>query len=345
MDAVLQYRNPRGAGAVLFAILLFSPCAYGRLQSFPSVAKLTEASSTIVVGEVLKVERLGATELPTGDGQHYLGDTMAATIEVVEVLKGKVTHPVIEVDYVQNPDWESGPLTNALSENTRVMLFLKERADKYDFAAPEQASMAMSRDRSALPNLLGPDVYARVIQHLAAPLFSLEDEPQDRVQAIFLIDWEHTQLVMDLYRAALERAPATSDTALRLELLAALVRHKDTSVLPAFSEELFSNHDPVYDNVRSNMILALQQVDAASAEPIFLRAIKLPESGLRTDAIMALKQFPSEAAVDALLDDLDDPDSNTRFQVMEALSFLEHAHTWCPPSGSAESTWGPFLLH
>jgi hypothetical protein len=50
---------------------------------------------------------------------------MAATVEVAEVLKGKVTHPVIEVDYARNPDLESGPLTNALSENTQVLLLLK----------------------------------------------------------------------------------------------------------------------------------------------------------------------------------------------------------------------------
>jgi hypothetical protein len=120
-----EFRNRRSARAVLFTIFLLCPCAYGRLQSLPNIAKLTEASSTIVVGEVLKVERLGVTELSTADDPHSPGDTMAATVEVAEVLKGKVTHPVIEVDYAQNPDRESGPLTNALSENTQVLLFLK----------------------------------------------------------------------------------------------------------------------------------------------------------------------------------------------------------------------------
>lgn len=102
-----EFRNRWSARAVLFTIFLLCPCAYGRLQSLPNIAKLTEASSTIVVGEVLKVERLGATELSTADDPHSPGDTMAATVEVAEVLKGKVTHPVIEVDYARNPTWRA----------------------------------------------------------------------------------------------------------------------------------------------------------------------------------------------------------------------------------------------
>jgi hypothetical protein len=312
------------SAAVLAFALLFLPASRGRISRIPSIGALTQAAPVIVVGEVLKVEQRGVGELTAEDGQHYPAKRMAATVRVDEVPKGDVAGQVLQVDYLQNPDWERGPLTNSLAERTYGMMFLQVTADKYGFAASESSSMPMSRNRAALPQPPGPDVYTRVLQHLAEALFSTEDTSLDRVLAISIITHEASPFVTELFRSALDGPAAASDPNLRLYLLAALVSRKDTSVVPVLEAALFSIQGPRYVNARQNMILALQQIDAATAAPILVRALKLPESELRMYAAMALKQTPGDVAIDGLLAAIDDPDPNAQFQVIEALSYLLH---------------------
>ena len=312
------------SAAVLAFALLFLPASRGRLSRIPSIVALTRSAQVVVVGGVLKVEQRGMGELTAEDGQRYPAKKMAATVRVDEVLKGDVAGQVIQVEYMQNPDWERGPLTNSLTEKTCRMMFLQVTADKYGFAASESSSMPMSRNRAALPQPPGPDVYTRVLQHLAEALFSTEDTSQDRVRAISIIANEASPFVTELFRSALDGPAAASDPNLRLYLLSALVSRKETSLVPDLEAALFSFQDPRYTNARQNMILALQQIDAATAAPILVRALELPESELRMYAAMALKRTPGDVAIDGLLAAIDDPDPDAQFQVIEALSYLLH---------------------
>ena len=152
-----------------------------------------------------------------------------------------------------------------------------------------------------------------------------------------------SSFVTELLKSALADRAAASDPRLHLELLAALVRRKDTSVLPDLVAELFATQDPKYRNDRLNMILALQQIDGAVAAPILIRALK--ERELRATAAQALKQTPPDLAIDALLDVLNDSDPNAQFQVMEALSFLAKQPNWLPTSTTPDASWNIVLDH
>jgi HEAT repeats len=340
-----QHNRVRSAGCLVFALLFFEPASHSRISSIPSLAAMTKSASVIVVGEVVRVDKVGVGDLATSDGRHYAMNRMIATVRIDEVLKGDIASNIIRVEYLENPDWERGPLTNALAEKTYRVLFLTAEADRFGFAAPEQSSMPMSRNRNALPQELGADVYTQVLQHLAESLFSMEDTSQERVQAIFVLTNESSPLVTELFKRALADRSMASEPRLRLELLAAIVRRKDTSVLPDLTAELFASQDPQYRNDRVNMILALQQIDGVVAAPILIRALKLPESELRATAAEALKQFPSDTAIDALLDALPDSDPNAEFQVMEALSHLAKQPDWLPTSTTPDASWNAALDH
>ena len=104
------------SGAVLFVALSFPVFAHSRLFPIPDIAKLTDSSPVIVVGEVLRVVQVGAGEIPMPDRKPYVCENLTAFIRVDEVLKGESANGTIHVNYLHNPNWEEGPLTNGLAE-------------------------------------------------------------------------------------------------------------------------------------------------------------------------------------------------------------------------------------
>lgn len=321
-------------GPLLIGALTCSMLAYCRISSIPSIANLTNSSTVIVVGEVLRVAQVGNGEIPMPDGKPYACESMTAFIRVDEVLKGEMTNSTIQVDYLQNTDWESGPLTNALREGTYLMFFLKTAGEKFAFAAPEQSSMPMSRSRSALSDSAEGDVYTKVLRHLGEGLFDAQASLQERTRTIFVIDFEQSPAVPKMFKEALDSPTARSDRAFRFELLAALVSHKDVSVLADLETALLTNHDDALSQARINMIYALQEVDPSLSGPILIQALKLPESQLRVAAAAALGSIHSDDAIKALFEALDDPDTEVKGRAINSLTGIFHAPQ-CLPTGYA----------
>jgi hypothetical protein len=278
----------------------------------------------IVVGDVLRVVRVGDAEILMPDGKRYACESMTAFVRVDEVLKGDLANGTIQVDYLHNPDWDGGPQTNGLAEGTYLMFFLKPEDETLAFAAPEQSSMPMSRSRSALPDSSEGDVYTQVLWHLGLGLFDEQASSQDKTATIFVIDHERSPVVRNIFRKALDGPAARSDREFRFELLAALVRHKDVSVLPELETALFSDHDVALKNAGGNMISALHQIDASISVPILIRALKLREPEMRVAAAGVLGSAPSKEAIAALFGSLDDPDSEVRRQVINSLTAIFH---------------------
>jgi hypothetical protein len=328
-------RQALRCGPMLIGTLTCSVFAYCRISSIPNIAKLTDSSPVIVVGEVLRVVQVGNGAVPMPDGKPYTCASMSAFIRVDEVLKGKMAYSTIEVDYLQNSDWESGPLTNVLREGTYLMFFLKETdGKKFAFAAPEQSSMPMSRSRGALSGSSDGDLYTKVLRYLGEGLFDEQASSQDRTRTIFVIDSEQSPAVPKMFKEAFDSPAAKSDRAFRFELLAALVRHKDVSVLPDLETALLTNHDVALDIARGNLIYALQQVDTSLSGPILIQALKLPESRLRVAAAAALGSVLSNDAIKALFGALDDPDPEVRGSAINSLTGIFHAPQ-CLPTGYA----------
>jgi hypothetical protein len=268
--------------------------------------------------------RIDTGENSTPAGETYSLDRMTALVSVEDVLKGDISDKTIEVDYPQNGNSENGPPTNSLVEGAWRMYFLKANGDRFAFVASDQSSMPMSHSQNALAKTPAGDLYSRVLQRLAEGLLAENGTSQERIQSIFVIDSEPSPIVVELFKSALAASPARSDRVFRFELIAALVRHKDESVVPELEAALFSNHDPDSNNARLNMIYALQQIDASSSGPILIQALRLPEAAMRGAAASALVRAPSDATVEALLGTLDDPDPEVQLQVIDTLAVLLH---------------------
>ena len=340
----MQRRTHAWSLALVALAIFCAPASRGRISMVRSIASLTAGAQVIVAGDVVKVEQVGVGETVDSAGNRYPAKKMAATIRVDDVLQGDVARAVIRVEYLQSESWEQGPETNALYE-TYALLFLQAEADHYGFSAPDSSWMRMSRNRAAVPRPPGPDAYTRVLQHLAAALFSLEDTSKDRITAIDGFQFEPSPIVTELFKRALDGPAAAVDTDLRLQLQAFLVGCKDTSLVPQVEAALFSSQDARYSHARLSMILALQNVDPATAAPILVRALKLPESELRRYAAIALKRTPGDIAIDGLLAALDDPDRDVQFQAMEALSYLVREFQWRPSAIQQDASWNRCLEH
>jgi hypothetical protein len=319
---------------MLIGTLTCSMFAYCRISSILNIATLTDSSQVIVVGEVLRVVQVGNGEIPMPDGKPYACESMTAFIRVDEVLKGEIANSTIQVGYLQNSNWEGGPLTNVLREGTYLMFFLKTDGEKFAFTAPEQSSMPMSHSRSALSHSSDRDVYTQVLLHLGEGLFDEQASSQERTRTIFVIDFEQSPIVPKMFKDALNCPAARSDYPFRFELLAALVRHKDLSVLPDLETALLTNHEDALNNARGNMIYALQEIDPSLSGPILIQALKLPESQLRVAAAAALGSVGSNDAKAALFRALDDPDTEVRGRAINSLTGIYHA-LQCLPTGYA----------
>ena len=198
-------------GVTLFGTFIFPMFAYCRLFPIPDIAKLTNSSPVIVVGEVLSAVQIGNEEIPMSDGKPYVCATMTALIRVDETLKGEPANGTIQVDYPQNASWESGPLTNVLREGTYLMFFLKPDGEKFAFTEPQQSAMPMSRSHSAASDSSGGDVYTQVLQHLGQGLFDEQASSQDKTQTIMVIDFEQSTAVAKVFKEALDSPAARSD--------------------------------------------------------------------------------------------------------------------------------------
>ena len=339
-----------GTRLLIFGAFVTVPVLRGQTMSMQDIAKLTARTPIILVGEVQSIDRLGDAKIIT-TYRTYPASRMAATVRVDEVLKGDISSRNIRIEYLLGNEFSSsGPISNLLREKTYRMLFLKADEGKYSFTAPVQSWMPMSRDRAALPQPPGPDIYSRVLQHLAETLFSKNATAQDQHDAITLLESERSPVVAELFKNALNCPVAAPGSYLRLQLISVLIgRFKDTTYLPELTNAFFAPQDPKHPTYRGDLIGAVQELQASKARPLLIRALKLPDAWDRASAAMALKRFPSPATIDALLDAVDDPDHVAQFQIMEALSHLLDPFQlrWIPPmqSNAQDSVWKACLNH
>ena len=88
-DCMQFLRQAFRCGPILIGALTCSMSAYCRISSIPNIAKLTDSSTVIVAGEVLRVVQIGNRDVSMPDGKPYTCASMTAFIRVDEVLKEK----------------------------------------------------------------------------------------------------------------------------------------------------------------------------------------------------------------------------------------------------------------
>ncbi len=238
-----------------------------------------------------------------------------------------------------------------------MIVFLQCRLKQCSVTNPEAAGFAVARRTALVPEPPGSGVYLRVLQCIATGLFSdrasqLESKRPAGVAPaeIFVLDHERDPYVGTLFHAALNQPGVADDFELRGQLIAALVRRGDTTVLAELEQVLFSGDPRSNVNARENMVLALQQIDWHLSLPIAARALQSPSAEVRTVAAQSIQNLhmdhyrppPFEMAAPAtrvLLPSVHDTDPQVAFAAMQSLGFLNARLDQRPTSANPDTQW------
>ncbi len=126
-----------------------------------------------------------------------------------------------------------------------------------------------------------------------------------------------------MLKGFLQGKVARNNDFLRSEALAALLRHRDDSVLEDAELELLNGDNAGYS--KSNLMFALTRaVSPSRSTPDLEKALLQPDTRLSAHVAEVLYQTNSQEAIPALLDALDDGDANVQFVVMQGLGNLSH---------------------
>ena len=225
-------------------------------------------------------------------------------------------------------------------------MFLKRTAQGYAFVSPYTPSLA------ATPKPCGPnwqiqldeDDYHKVLQRILNVLCATSS-PEEKNLALSILNWDQDSSAAPFLKAALSLPETQSDAVARTSILSDLLKWKDLSVLPLAEEELFTPSRRTYGYLKSNLLLAISSLDPQVSVPLLGRALKLPESEARVAAARFLEYTNSQNALDVLLTDLDDPDRQVQFAVMQSLGNLTNQHEWRPRTVDSDSHWSACIEH
>jgi hypothetical protein len=78
---------------------------------------------------------------------------------------------------------------------------------------------------------------------------------------------------------------------------------------------------------------------------LLARVLKVPDTEERVAAARFLEYTNSQNAIDVLLTDLDDPDRQVQFAVMQSLGNLTNQRWWRPRTLDPDSHWNVCIEH
>jgi hypothetical protein len=311
-----------------------------------STRSLVDSADLIVVGKVERVQQTGTGEVELG-GRNYERLDFQAKIGVDETVKGQAVEHRFILNY-STPSADSvGNVTRGgLNANTYAVVFLKKTTRGYAFVSPYTPSLVATPE-SCGPNWqikLGEDAYHKVLQRVLGALCT-PSSPGEKNWALSILNWDEDSSAAPFLKAALNLPEVQSDVVARTSILSDLLAWKDGTVLSEAEQELFdpSKRTPGY--LKSNLVLAMSRLDAEVSVPLLARALKLPESDVRVAAARFLEYTNSQNAIDVLLTDLDDPDREVQFAVMQSLGNLSNQHWWRPRTLDPDSHWNVCIEH
>jgi hypothetical protein len=306
----------------------------------------------IIVGNVESVKQTGTGSIEL-DGRIYERLDFRAEVHVDETIKGEpaplhfvFTYSAPGMDYAGNV--AAGDLAGGgLLVGSYEIIFLKKTATGYAFVSPFFPSFPAT-SKSCGPNWqidLGEDAYHRVLQRELSVLCaaSSRDEKQ---RVLSTLSWEEDSSSAPFLRAALDLPAIKSDPVLRTSVLSDLLESKDLTVLPLAEDDLFLPSQRTEGYLKANLLKAISGLDPSISVPMLSRALDLPEVDARIGAARFLEYTQSDAALDALLGALNDPDSQVQFAVMQSLGNLTGEHEWRPTTdGDLDPSWSACLRH
>jgi HEAT repeat protein len=176
-------------------------------------------------------------------------------------------------------------------------------------------------------------------------LLCTDSTSEEKQSALFILKWWEDSSAAPFLKAALNRPNVKSNPTLRMSIVGDLLQWKDLTVLPIAEQDLFdqSVKSPFYP--KSNLVLAISSLEPQISIPLLARVLKLPETEERVAAAHFLEYANSQDAIDVLLTDLDDPNREVQFAVMQSLGNLTNQHWWRPRTLDPDSHWSVCIEH
>ena len=163
--------------------------------------------------------------------------------------------------------------------------------------------------------------------------------------AVGILNWSDDSSAAPFLKAALSLLDVKADPVVRTSIIGDLLKWRDLSVLSLAEVDLFEPSQHTDGYLKSNLLLAISSLDPQISVPLLTRALTLPETEARIGAARFLEYTKSDAALDALLSALDDPDREVQFAVMQSLGNLTNQHYWRPQTTETDAAWFACIQH
>ncbi len=331
----------------LGCLLLLSQLAAGHVVY--DLPKLIDNSELVAVVQVVSVVQTGSGTISfPGVGNSTPAHFRVATLHSREVLKGVTPSGDLVVPYTilyQNAGWAGGvppgyTISDTLSPGSVRLVFLKQAGDRYEFTDGAYLSVICSPDPAAGSEANDPQ--SRVLSRISGALFSAKVRNDGKEEAIWQLQFVRSDSVAASLKAFLQSETARHNDHLRTEAIAALLLQKDDSAFDVAAHELARPGTAS----QINLLFALSGAFPAERSiPILAGALGSSSPETRRYAAIAIYETGSRLGIPPLLADLDDPDPEVAFAVMQGLGNITAAYEWRPKSTEPNSDWFRCLNH
>ncbi len=334
---------------VFTAVTLTGEKAYARPIGTPDFQKLTADSNLVAVVDIESIRLLHSIEF----SDHTRGEQLAATVKVGETIEGSTSTHVLELTYDYNPDpMTGGPWTPHIREGDHMVLFLRCSASCH-ITDPAYAGFPVGTGFVVVPSPSENTPTNRVLQLYASGLFLRihainTGTPSQALPEPFVLTSQPTNpYIATLLHEALHQIAPNQQLDLHGELLAALIRLGELSLIPEVQQTLALNLGNTQPQVA--MIYALQRIDWHQTLPIMAETLRSSSADIRLASARAIQNLGVKSNVPPndltdpgthiLLTALHDPDPEVAFAIMQALGYLNSRHDQRPQTTSPDAKW------
>lgn len=145
--------------------------------------------------------------------------------------------------------------------------------------------------------------------------------------------------------AALKRAARSLDEQLRLMAAGVLLSRNDTSMLNTVENVLLNQPAGINDSVLSGLAGGLKGIRDPQAIPSLSRLLKARDARVWQSASAALRNMKAAAAIEPLVEALEDSDREVRYNAVIGLAEITGQYEWGPSVELFQREEQKFLTH
>jgi len=307
----------RGIGGLAALLVLLSGCtAYAIPVSALNLERLCDSSDLVVVAKVGKFAKIDQVPVKLGQSTD-LADLREASVDVLNVLKGKETAETILVDVlVLRPSWGSADL-DGIEDDQVKLLFLRQTGNhRYEVTDSHHPS---------LPGIVGSSLFGTPLEQVVSVECQVTSDDsislEYKLEAIRSLSHIQTSCVVPTLRTiASEQIPILSLTA-----EAELMRRGDTislgqAIADALSEQ---GSDPEY--LKWNILSSIESGKFdQTAVPLLNQLATSDRVKARLAAARALMGIGIQSCMPLLRTLLSDSDQGVRYVAAIALADINN---------------------